>query len=99
MLRCHHWSGCRLEETSATYEQGVPLVALLQHEDVLIAIACAACRGRALLPPREVIRRLRAAGRGDAATGVLELGKAVRGPCRRCTGRRFETQVIWPNRS
>jgi DNA-directed RNA polymerase subunit RPC12/RpoP len=84
MLRCHHWNGCRLEEASSTYPKGVPLVAYLQEEDALIAIACNGCGTRLLLPAAEVIRRLKAAGRGDGATGVLELGTAVRGPCRRC---------------
>jgi hypothetical protein len=96
MLRCHHWSGCQREEMSATYPKGVPLVGLLQHKDVLVAIACAACPARLLLPPREVIRKLSEARRGDGSTGVLELGKAVRGPCRKCDGRRFESELIWP---
>lgn len=97
-LRCDHWSGCQLEETAASYPRGVPLVGYLQHADVLIAIACTGCETRLLLPPREVIRRLQAAGRGDGSTGILGLGKAVRGPCRKCSGRSFAAEVVWPTR-
>ncbi|HEX8214728.1 MAG TPA: hypothetical protein VF582_04560 [Allosphingosinicella sp.] len=98
LLKCRHWSGCQLEEISAIYPRGVPLVGFLQHPDVLIAIACGTCKARLLLPPREVIRKLRAAGRGDGSTGVLELAKLVRGPCRKCGGRRFAAEVVWPGR-
>ncbi len=96
VLRCGHWAGCKLQEVSATYPNGVPLVGLLAKADVLIAIACEACAARLLLPPRVVIARLKQAGRGDGSTGVLELGKRVRGPCRRCSGRRFRSEVVWP---
>lgn len=95
LLRCHHWSGCRLEEVSATYPKGVPLVGYLKHRDVLIAIICTFCEARLLLPPQEVIRKLEAAGRGDGSTGVLELARAIRGPCRKCGLRRFECEVLW----
>lgn len=95
LLRCHHWSGCRLEEVSATYSKGVPLVGYLKHRDVLIAIICTSCKARLLLPPQEVIKRLKAAGRGDGSTGVLELARAIRGPCRKCGLRRFECEVLW----
>lgn len=98
LLKCRHWNGCQLEEASATYPKGIPLVALLGEAEVLIAIACAVCAARALLPPREVIRRLNAAGRGDGSTGILELGQAVRGPCRNCSGRRFAAELVWPKR-
>jgi hypothetical protein len=95
LLKCNHWSGCELAQASAIYPNGVPLVAYLQHEDVLISVSCTGCTSRLLLPPSEVIRRLQASGRGDGATGVLELGKAVRGPCRKCGQARFESQVLW----
>lgn len=95
VLRCRHWDGCALDEYSAIYPNGVPLIAYLNHRDVLIAIACANCEARTLLPPREVIRRLRAAGRGDSNTGVHALAKAVRGPCRKCHHRQFTTDVVW----
>jgi hypothetical protein len=98
LLRCHHWSGCRLEEISATYPKGVPLVGYLQHPDVLIAILCTHCEARLLLPPKQVIARLKAAGRGDGSTGILELARVIRGPCRKCGVRRFECQVIWSQR-
>jgi hypothetical protein len=99
LLKCRHWDGCALEEASAVYPGGVPLIAFLQHPDVLIAIACAGCGARLLLPPREVIRRLQAAGRGDGSTGVIELAKAVRGPCRKCSGRRFAAEIVWPKQA
>lgn len=94
-LRCGHWADCALTEVSATYPGGVPLVGFLQHRDALIAIICANCDARSLLPPREVIRRLKAAGRGDGNTGILALGRAVRGPCRKCGMSRFVTEVVW----
>jgi hypothetical protein len=95
LLKCQHWCGCQLDEVSAIYPPGVPLVSFLQHRDVLVAIACEGCKTRLLLPPQEVIRRLKLAGRGDGSTGVIELANAVRGPCRKCGRTRFETQVVW----
>ena len=97
-LRCQHWNGCQLEEASCTYPRGVPLVAYLQHDDVLVAITCAHCRTRWLLPPRRIIAGLKAAGRGDGASGILEMGTKIRGPCRRCHRSGFEAEVIWPKR-
>ena len=97
LLRCRHWSGCALEEYSAVYPKGVPLVGYLSHPDVLIAITCEGCGARSLLPPREVILRLKAAGRGDGNTGILALATAVRGPCRKCHRSRFTTQIVWVN--
>lgn len=95
-LRCGHWDGCSLEEVSAIYPNGVPLVAYLNDKDMLIAIACEQCPARLLLPPRAVIERLKQAGRGDGSTGILELGRRVRGPCRRCGGRKFRSEVVSP---
>ncbi len=83
-LRCRHWSGCALVEHSYIAPRGVPLVGYLVHRDVLIAIACVNCEARALLPPREVIRRLMATGRGDGSIGIHSLATAVRGPCGKC---------------
>lgn len=93
-LRCGHWDGCKLEEVSATYPNGVPLVAYLNDKDVLIAILCEQCPARLLLPPTAVIERLRQAGRGDGSTGVLELGRKIRGPCRQCGGQKFRSELI-----
>lgn len=95
LLRCRHWNGCQLREVSAAYPQGVPIIAYLTHPDALIAITCASCARRFLLPPAAMIDKLRQAGRGDGATGVLELGKLVRGPCRECRQRKFISTVIW----
>lgn len=96
-LLCGHWHGCGLEEVSAIYPKGVPLVSYLNDKDVLIAIACEQCPARLLLPPRTVIERLRQAERGDGSTGILELGRRVRGPCRQCGGRKFRSEVISAN--
>lgn len=60
---------------SAIYPGGVPLVGYLRHRNVLIAIACSNCGMRSLLPPRIVIRKLEAAGRGDGNTGVIALAR------------------------
>ncbi|PWG03490.1 hypothetical protein [Sphingosinicella humi] len=95
-LRCGHWDGCKLEEVSAIYPKGVPLVAYLNDKDVLIAIACEQCPARVLLPPRAIIERLKQARRGDGSTGILELGRRIRGPCRRCGGREFRSEVLPP---
>ena len=91
-LRCGHWADCALTEVSATYPGGVPLVGFLQHRDVLIAIICANWLVNCV---NKAIRRLKAAGRGDGNTGVLALGRAVRGPCRKCGMGRFVTEVFW----
>ncbi|MBV9079335.1 MAG: hypothetical protein JO048_17870 [Methylobacteriaceae bacterium] len=96
-LRCRHWSGCDLRETSASYPRGVPLVGYLGLPDMLVAIACIQCGQRLLLPPRAVIDRLKAARIGDGATGVRELGSVVRGPCRACRGMRFSSALVWPS--
>lgn len=94
-LACRHWRGCALRLEHTTYPGGVPLIAFLAHADVLIAVSCTACPARTLLPPIRVIERLIAGGRGDGATGLLELGRKARGPCRRCGGRAFEGGVVW----
>jgi hypothetical protein len=96
ILRCGHWAGCKLYEVSSTYPNGVPLIGLLAQADVLIAIVCEACAARLLLPPQAVIVRLKQAGRGDGSTGVLEVGKRVRGPCRKCGAGRFMSELVWP---
>lgn len=95
-LRCAHWGGCQLAESSQVYPQGVPLVGFLDQPDVLIAIVCQDCPHRLLLPPRAVILKLKASGRGDGSTGVKQLGDLVRGPCRRCGSRQFRSEVVWP---
>lgn len=97
LLTCRHWSGCALKFEHATYPIGVPLISMLEHRDILIAIACNGCTARSLLPPLRVIERLIATGRGTAATGLIELAQKVRGPCRKCGGRRFSTTLVWPN--
>ena len=97
LLACRHWSGCALSFQHATYPEGVPLISILAHPDALIAIACDGCAARTLLPPRRVIERLLATGRGNGATGILELGRKVRGPCRKCSGRRFTSTLVWPD--
>jgi hypothetical protein len=94
-LSCRHWSGCQLHEVHAIYPHGVPLIAYLDGQNsVLIAVTCQGCSVRVVLPPRQMITRLKEAGRGDGSTGVLELGQAVRGPCRRCGRTRFRSEVI-----
>lgn len=98
-LRCGQWDGCALVEVSATYPEGVPLVGFLAHRDALIAIACAHCGTRSLLPPREVIRKLEALKRGNGNTGLLALARAVRGPCRQCHRRQFVTGIVWGHAS
>lgn len=92
-LQCRHWRGCRLDLEARTYSRGVPLVGYVT-QDMLIAIGCAKCRRRSLLPATEVIRRLKAAGTGGGHTGVLELHQKVRGPCRKCGGRTFKVELI-----
>jgi DNA-directed RNA polymerase subunit RPC12/RpoP len=95
-LRCRHWRGCELGESSQVYPHGVPLVGFLDQPDVLVAIACRRCTARVLLRPRAMILKLKAAGRGDGSTGIKQLGELVRGPCRQCGARRFESEVVWP---
>jgi hypothetical protein len=97
VLTCRHWTGCALKFEHATYPKGVPLISTIEHRDVLIAVACDGCAARLLLPPIRVIERLIETGRGNAATGLLELGQKVRGPCRKCGGRRFTSALIWPD--
>jgi hypothetical protein len=94
-LRCGHWRGCALDQASAIYPGGVPLLAYLRHPNAMVAIACNGCGARMLLTPRDVILRLKASGRGDGNTGILTLAKAVRGPCQRCHRRQFTTEVVW----
>ncbi len=96
LLRCRHWAECRLQQVSAIYPHGVPLVAYLDDEDVVIEVKCEKCGYRLLLPPEAMIDRLIKAGRGDGSTGIHSLGKAVRGPCRKCGGRQFKADVIRP---
>ena len=96
LLGCRHWSGCALSLQHATYSEGVPLISVLAHPNALISVACDGCAARTLLPPRRVIERLLATGRGNGATGIFELGRKVRGPCRKCSGRRFTSTIVWP---
>lgn len=94
VLRCRHWAGCRLEHWSSTYPKGVPLVSFI-NQDAVIAIICGKCSARTLLAPLDVIRRLKAAGRGDGSVGVRELGERIRGPCKACGGLVFTSEVVW----
>ena len=96
LLACHHWGGCRLALATATYPHGVPLLAMLDSR-ALIAVTCVACGARLVLPPREMIARLAAAGRGDGATGLFSIGTRVRGPCRRCGRREFVSSILRPD--
>jgi hypothetical protein len=38
LLKCNHWAGCQFEEASSIYPDGVPLVAYLNEDGVLIGI-------------------------------------------------------------
>jgi len=95
-LSCRHPLGCRLKLVSETYPRGVPLVAHLGSQGLLVAITCESCKATLSLSVAAMIERLMSTGRGDASTGVRELGGRVRGPCRQCGGRRFNSTVIWP---
>lgn len=94
LLACAHWGTCRLTMVAMTYPDGVPLVGLV-GSGALVGIACTRCESRAVLPPPAVIARLVTAGVGDASCGVLEVGRRVRGPCRKCGGRSFASSVVW----
>lgn len=89
-LRCHHYRGCEFKEAVALYPQGVPLVAYI-GQDAFVVVRCAKCRAEVTMTAEQAIDRLRATGRGDAATGINALATVIRGPCRRCGGRAFET--------
>lgn len=95
-MRCGHWLGCGLEEAHSIYPGGVPLVGFLDDRGILVSIVCEHCEAALLLPPFKVIRRLKGSGRGNGNTGVLALGRAIRGPCRKCGADRFKTGPIWP---
>lgn len=96
ILRCRHWAGCELEEVSAIYPEGVPLVSYINDQDTLVAVECEQCGTRVVLPPRKMIARLMRAGRGDGSTGILKLGSVIRGPCRKCGARRFRSETVEP---
>lgn len=89
-LRCHHYRGCELNEAVALYPHGVPLAAYV-GQDAFVVVRCAKCQAELVMTAEQAIDRLRAAGRGDAATGINALATAIRGPCRRCGGRAFNT--------
>lgn len=92
-LRCGHPLGCELAYPIETYPLGVPLIAFVGHDDVMITITCEGCQRAVTLPVGKMIDRLIATRRGDAATGINELGKRVRGPCRSCGGRAFTSST------
>lgn len=95
LLQCRHPLGCRLKLSAETYPQGVPLVGYLGDPEALIALRCEGCGLTLTRGVEETIARLIATRRGNGATGVLELGQRVRGPCRKCRGRRFASAVVW----
>lgn len=95
LLECRHPLGCRLKLSAEIYPLGVPLVGYLCDPEALIALKCEACGLTLTRGVQETIDRLIATGRGSGATGVLELGRRARGPCRRCNGRRFSSAVLW----
>jgi hypothetical protein len=97
MLACRHWQGCALRFEHTSFREGVPLLSTLGDAQLLIAIACDGCAARTLLPPRRVIERLLAVGRGNGSTGIFEVGRKVRGPCRGCGGRRFTSDFVRTN--
>lgn len=73
----------------------MPLVGYLCDPGALIALRCEGCGPTLTRGVEETIARLIATRRGNGATGVLELGQRVRGPCRKCQGRRFASAVVW----
>ncbi len=91
-LRCQHWEGCAIEENGLVYPGGVPIVHYLNDDDAMIGIECTNCRKRTLLAPAEVIRRLKESRGGDGNTGIIALGKVIRGPCRKCGASEFATR-------
>lgn len=95
LLQCRHPFGCRLKLSAETYPQGVPLVGYLCDPEALIALRCEGCGLTLARSVEETIKRLRAAKRGDGATGITELGRRVRGPCRRCKGSQFRAELRW----
>lgn len=95
LLQCRHPLGCRLKLSAETYPQGVPLIAYLCDPAAMIVLKCEGCGLTLTRGVEETLDRLIAARRGDGSTGVLELGKRVRGPCRQCRGRRFASAVVW----
>lgn len=91
-FRCQHWEGCAIEENGLAYPGGVPIVHYLNDDDAMIGIECTNCHKRMLLAPVEVIRRLKASKGGDGNTGIVALGKMIRGPCRQCGASDFATR-------
>ena len=70
----------------------MPIVHYLNDDDAMIGIECNNCRKRTLLAPAEVIRRLKESSGGDGNTGIIALGKVIRGPCRQCGASDFATR-------
>lgn len=96
-LSCRHPLGCQLKLACETYPRGVPLITYVQQPDVLFAVACQGCGHTVSRTAADTIARLAASRRGDGSTGVNELASRVRGPCRRCGGRAFKSEVIRPS--
>ncbi|WP_122464988.1 hypothetical protein [Brevundimonas lutea] len=95
-LSCSHPLGCGLARPVEAYPRGVPLIAYLGHDGLMISITCVGCRRAVTLTVPAMIDRLIASGRGDASTGMQELARCVRGPCRNCAGGLFEPALLWP---
>lgn len=92
-FRCAHYAGCRLERLTE-WPRGAPLIELMQRSDIAVQVTCDTCLLKSVLTARALIDRLRTTRRGDAATCVEDLPRALRGPCRNCKGRRFRTVLV-----
>lgn len=93
LLTCRYPLGCELQLFSETYPASTPLVAHLGDASVLISVRCDGCGVTVTRGVAETIDRLRAARRGGPDTGINQVGRRVRGPCRACKGFRFTSSI------
>jgi hypothetical protein len=80
---------------AAAFEPGVPLSHYRQH-GAGVLLTCLDCLDGRTFELEAVIGRLAARQVGGEQTGIRELSRLVRAPCRRCGARRFECRPDFP---
>lgn len=72
-----------------------PLASYRKHR-AGVELICGECMLTTILDLKTVIAGLRARGRGGEYTGIAEVGKKMRRPCKRCGAVQWQTRPKMP---
>lgn len=96
LLRCNNIDNCRLKFGNGSAPQiEVTLLELNGKPHVRIKLSCQRCNYYILHKPTNLIRRLRADGKGGAETRVSQLTPLMTVRCPRCGHKDWVAGVLW----